>query len=77
MGVLSVDFYLPKYRIAIELDGPSHFIIRKDRSLTLSGTSLAKQRVMAKCGQFDRIFQAVGNLAQAEVKSVEDVMEEI
>ena len=38
------------------IDGPSHFIIKKDRSLTLSGTSLAKQRVMAKCGQFDRIF---------------------
>jgi very-short-patch-repair endonuclease len=56
VGVLSVDFVLPKHRIAIELDGPSHFLIKEDGSLKLSGTTIAKQRVLAKCGEFDHVF---------------------
>ena len=42
VGVLSVDFVLPKYRIAIELDGPSHFLIERNGALKLTGTTLAK-----------------------------------
>ena len=42
VGVLTVDFVLPKYRVAIELEGPSHFLIQRDGSLKLSGTTLAK-----------------------------------
>ena len=77
VGVLSVDLVLPKYKIAIELEGPSHFIIKENGDLMLTGTTLAKHRVLAQCGQFDRVFQTVGNLAQAEVNNIEDVMEQI
>lgn len=27
LGFMFVDFAIPKYRIALELDGPSHYII--------------------------------------------------
>lgn len=58
VGVLSVDFVIPSHKIAIELDGPSHFIIsqKEDEPLILSGTTIAKQRLLKKCGQFDHVF---------------------
>jgi len=74
-GVLSLDFYLPGYDMVIELDGPSHFIVREDGSLQLSGTSAAKHRVVRK--QFKYLFVVTGNLVTTDVNSFDDSMEEI
>ena len=45
-GVMSCDIWLEKYSIAIEIDGPSHFVVCEDDTLQVSGTTDAKHRVL-------------------------------
>lgn len=62
---MSVDFYLPKYKIAIEVDGPSHYTICDNPTtpLILTGTTAAKHRYIKKNGDIDHLFQITGNVA--------------
>ena len=45
-GVLSCDIVVAEYGIAIEIDGPSHFVVCEDDTLVVSGTTNAKHRVL-------------------------------
>lgn len=54
--MFNVDFVLPDCKIAIELDGPSHFVISQNDNLILNGTTLAKHRYLRNCGKFDHVF---------------------
>ena len=61
VGLYSVDFQLTGKKIAIEVDGPSHFICP---TMQLTGSSSAKQRYLRRCGKFDKVFQITGNFVQ-------------
>ena len=64
---------MPRFDIAIEVDGPSHFSSSPEH-LRLTGTTLAKHRVLrSECKHF---FQVTGNLAQGEER-IDQVMEAI
>ena len=76
---MSVDFYLPKYKIAIEVDGPSHYTIcdNPNTPLILTGTTAAKHRYIKKNGDIDHLFQITGNVAQTDIDNYDLVMEAI
>ena len=73
---MKVDFYLPKYRIAVEIDGPSHFVNTSD-GLTPSMTTLAKHRFLRKCGEFDHVFQITALPTDSDANSFDHVMEQV
>lgn len=43
MGVHTVDFYIPKLKMALEVDGPSHFL---SPTFEKNGTTRAKHRML-------------------------------
>ena len=55
LGIVNVDFVVPSLKVAIEVDGPSHFISTPD-GLHLSMTTQAKHRMLKNCGLFDHVF---------------------
>ena len=48
-GVTNIDFVIPDLKIAIEVDGPSHFVVTPT-GLRLSQTTIAKARMLRGCG---------------------------
>lgn len=66
---------MDEHDIAIEIDGPSHFVVCEDGSLEVSGTTHAKHRVLRK--ESKHFFQVTGNLAFHDVNNFDSVMESI
>lgn len=75
LGIVNVDFVVPSLKVAIEVDGPSHFISTPDGSMTLSMTTKAKHRLLKNCGLYDHVFQVTGNLATTDINNFDDIME--
>lgn len=77
LGVISIDFYIAEYNIAIELDGPSHFVIcdNKTNPIEISGTTEAKRRFLQECGLFNAFFKLTGNTATTNVSNYDQIMD--
>ena len=71
-GIYTVDFWLKDHSIAIEIDGPSHFICP---SMEPSGSTLAKRRFLSRI--FKHFFVITGSTVWKENTSVDAVFEKI
>ena len=75
VGIYSVDFDLPGKRIAIEVDGPSHFLCP---TMQFVGSSSAKSRYLRRCGEYEKVYHITGNLVQENhSQSMDAVFEEL
>ena len=72
LGIFTVDFWLQEHGIAIEIDGPSHFICPSKEP---SGSCLAKHRYLKK--QLPHFHVITGNVIWKKETQVDSVFEKI
>lgn len=72
-SVYSIDYWLKDHQIAIELDGPSHFIAPSNKP---NGTCKAKRRYLDQVFK-GRLYTITGNVAHNEASSIWSVFEQL
>jgi len=69
----TIDFWIKYNDLAIEVDGPSHFIAPSEKP---TGTSLAKRRYLNRVFE-GRFYTITGNVVHSEETNIDKVFRKI